>query len=40
MKGILTTVAVVAVAGGAYWLWKKYNTDEEVEIPEEEAETM
>lgn len=37
MKGILTTVAVVAIGGAAYWLWKKAH---EEEILEEQADEV
>ena len=38
MKGIITTIGIVAVGGAAFWLWKKAHENEEVEIPEEETE--
>lgn len=39
MKGILTTVAVVAVVGAGYMLWKKAHENEE-EILEEQADEV
>ena len=41
MKGILTTVAVVVVIGGAAWLWKTHHTvTERREITQEEFDHL
>lgn len=36
MKGLITTVVVVAVGAAGVWLWNKSHENSEIEIPEEE----
>ena len=37
MKGLITTVVVVAVGAAGVWLWNKSHEDSEIKIPEEET---